>query len=175
MRYILLSIIFITLVLGYGYWHASNHGTFEISIYDASADNSFTSLKEVVITLRDDTGAALASGKSDPSHGTIFIRHPQIGSCNEVESNATQSRDGMNAYQHCFRQHSTWLMEWVRQVRTIDVNFRDCQLETIPVTVKEYIEDWWMWWVPLPHVGGRPYTYFSLSVRIDPLTCRSVS
>ena len=28
-----------------------------------------------------------------------------------------------------------------------------------------------MWWVPLRHIGGKPFTYFSLSISVDGANC----
>ena len=172
MRIVLLILIFITIILGYGYWHASTHGALNISMYDVSDKKNFALLKDTDIVLRDDIGTVLATGRSDSRYGTVYLSHPVTGSCYEAEHNATHSNKGLNAWQICFRQHSAWLMKWVRLIRFADVYVRDCTLENIPVAAEEYGADWWMWWVPLPHVGGKPYTYFSLKIRIDPVACR---
>jgi hypothetical protein len=172
MRIVLSIIVIVFLVLGYGYWHASTHGTLNISIYDFADKKTFVLLKDMEIVLRDGAGKVLATGRSDSSYGTVYLSHPVTSSCYEAEQKATRSNAGLNNWQICFRQHATWLMEWARLVRFVDVYVQDCNLEKIPVTVEEYTTDWWMWWVPLPHVGGKPYTYFSLTKRIDPVTCR---
>ena len=171
MRIVLLIFIFISIVLGYGYWHANTHGTLNISMYDASDEKKFVLLKDTDIVLRDDAGKVLAMGRSESRYGTVYLSHPVTGSCYEAEHNATRSNEGLNTWQICFRKHSTWLMEWVRLVRFVDVQVRDCTLENIPVLIEEYDADWWMWWVPLPHVGGKPYAYFRLNLRIDPVAC----
>lgn len=172
LRIVLVIFLFFSLLLVYGFWHAKTHGAFLISIYDASADSNSVPLKDTEVVLRDKQDKILATGKSDSHFGTVYLSHPETGSCYDAEKNATQSRDGMNAWQRCFRKQSTWLMEWVRSVQLVDVHMKNCRLERIPVSVKEYTEDWWMWWVPLPHIGGKPYTYFRLMIRIDPTTCR---
>jgi hypothetical protein len=28
-----------------------------------------------------------------------------------------------------------------------------------------------VWWIPTPHLGGKPYTYFTLTLRIDSRNC----
>jgi hypothetical protein len=171
MRIVLFILVFVSINLGYGYWHAKTHGSLNISIYDASDEKTFTLLKDVHLVLRDEAGKVLATGQSDSRYGTVYLSHPVTGSCYEAEHNATRSNEGRNAWQICFRKHSTWLMEWVYLVRFVDVHVGDCMLENIPVLIKEYDADWWMWWVPLPHVGGKPYAYFSLNMRIDPVVC----
>lgn len=175
LRVVLSVLIFAAIVLGYGYWHAKTHGALNVSIYDLSDEQTFALLRDAAIVLMDAGGTVLATGKSDKRHGTVYLSHPETGSCFEAEQQATRSREGMNAWQICFRQQSTWLMEWVREVRLVDVQTQDCSLGKIPVAIKEYSEDWWMWWVPLPHVGGKPYTYFSLTIRLDPIACSVMS
>lgn len=140
-------------------------------MYDASGEKKLVSLKDTDIVLRDDIGKVLATGRSYLPYGTVYLSHPVTGSCHEAEQKATRSNEGMNTWQTCFKQHSTWLMKWVRLVRFVDVQAKDCKLENIPVLIEEYGTDWWMWWIPLPHVGGKPYAYFRLNLRIDPVTC----
>jgi len=172
LRIVLLILLFASIVLGYGYWHARTHGTLNISMYDYSDEQTYVLLKDARVVLANEGGEVLATGKSDSRFGTVNLSHPETGSCYEAEHQATRSREGMNAWQICFREHTTWIMQWVRQVRFVDVSVRDCMFEKIPVLVKENYADWWMWWVPLPHVGGKPYTYFSLTIRVDPVACR---
>ncbi len=35
--------------------------------------------------------------------------------------------------------------------------------------------DWWLWWLPLPHVGGTPYANYSFQIFIDSANCVAVS
>jgi hypothetical protein len=172
MRIVLLALLFSAIVLGYGYWHAKTHGALNVSIYDLSHKQTFALLKDTAVVLKDEGGTVLATGKSDSRYGTVYLSHPETGSCYDAERKATGSKEGMNNWQRCFRQQSTWLMEWVRQARFVDIQLKDCRLGNIPVSIKEYSDAWWMWWVPLPHVGGKPYTYFSLTLRLDPVACR---
>lgn len=172
MRLLLVIIILTAVILGYGYWHAATHGSLNIALYDDSDIQSFALLKDMKITLRDNAGNVLATGQSDSRYGTVYLSHPVTGSCYEQERNATQSNTGMNDWQTCFRKHSTWIMEWIDQVRLIDVAIPGCQLFDLPVVVERHNADWWMWWVPLPHVGGKPYAYFYLSLKINPIACQ---
>lgn len=172
LRIVLSVLILAAVVLGYGYWHAKTHGALNVLMYDLSDKQAFTLLKDTEIVLMDESGTELAKGKSDSRYGTVYLSHPETGSCYEAEHQATRSNEGMNTWQICFQQHSTWLMQWVRQVRFADIQVEDCSLDKIPVSIEEYSADWWMWWVPLPHVGGKPYTYFGLTIRLDPAACR---
>ena len=108
MRYLFLMLIITVLILGYGYWHVSTHATLNISLYDFSVEKSFILLKESNIILREGSGKVLAMGQSDARYGTIYLAHPETGSCYEAEHKATRSRDAMNTWQICFKQNSTW-------------------------------------------------------------------
>ncbi len=172
LKIVLIILSLFSVILGYGYWFTKTHGYLEISIYDASSDNSFNLLKGSEVVLRDKDSTILATGKSDSKVGAVYLSHPEVGSCYEAEHKAAYSSDVRNAWQRCFNTHSTWLVDWVRSVQSIDVHINDCRIEKIPVKVEEYIEDWWMWWIPLPHVGGMTYTYFRIRLSIDPISCR---
>lgn len=171
-RIVLSVLVVVAAILGYGYWHAKTHGALNVSMYDLSAKQTFALLKDASVVMMDESGAVLARGTSDSRYGTVYLSHPEVGSCYEAERQAFHSSEGMNIWQTCFRQQATWVMQWVRQVRYVDVHWQNCSLEHIPVSVEEYSADWWMWWVPLPHIGGKPYTYFGLTVRLDPTACR---
>jgi hypothetical protein len=45
----------------------------------------------------------------------------------------------------------------------------------VPVGRREYGDGWWLWWLPLRHVGGQPYRYFALEVHIDSARCAAVT
>jgi hypothetical protein len=59
----------------------------------------------------------------------------------------------------------------VRQVQFADVKFAGCEIKRVPINLHENREDWWLWWVPLRHIGGKPFTYFSLSISVDGANC----
>jgi hypothetical protein len=63
------------------------------------------------------------------------------------------------------------LIHWAGRVRFADVKFARCDFKAVPVTLHESREEWWVWWVPLPHIGGKPLTYFSLSISVDGSKC----
>jgi hypothetical protein len=156
LRIVLPVLALFSLTLGYGYWHARTHGALNISVYDHSDKQAFALLKDTEIVLLDEGRTVLATGRSDSRYGTVYLSHPETGSCYEAEHPATRSSEGMSAWQICFQHHSTWLMGWVRQVRFVDIRVKDCSLEEIQVSIEEHLADWWMWWVPLPHIGGKP-------------------
>jgi hypothetical protein len=105
----------------------------------------------------------------------VSICHPDVGDCRKVEQEASSSREGMAAWQECYEAKSRWFVTWVRQVRFASMNLDHCRLDRVPVSIEESKEDWWLWWVPLPHIGGAPYTYFNLTLWVDSSNCRPAS
>ena len=168
-------LLIISGVLGYGYWHARTHGALNFSIYDARTPNHYTLLKGVAVTLTDGDGQALARGQTDINSGVMDLLHPVVGSCRDAEKQAASSSGMRNAWQKCFEVQSTWLVTWIEDVRFAEISIGNCRLPKIPVSVGKFGDDWWLWWVPLPHVGGKPYTYFRINLRIDPDNCSAVT
>ena len=63
---------------------------------------------------------------------------------------------------------------WIGRLRFVTVSAGSCRIERLPVVVVESNgTTWWLWWVPLVHVGGKPYTSFSVSIQIDPVALRA--
>jgi hypothetical protein len=65
-----------------------------------------------------------------------------------------------------------WQAEWAPKVGAMDIRFADCDVKKIPLTLRMSRDDWWLWWVPLPHIGGDPMTQFSSTVSVYPETCQ---
>jgi hypothetical protein len=57
--------------------------------------------------------------------------------------------------------------------KRISIAARACRIERAPVnfSISRDSPSWWK--VPLPRVGGMPYTTFDASMRIDGLDCRA--
>ena len=63
---------------------------------------------------------------------------------------------------------------WSPRVHSADVRVGSCQLREVPVTIHLSNDEWVVWWVPLPHIGGLPRRYFDLAVAIDSRACAAV-
>jgi len=168
---LLVIAIIIALILGYGYYHAVTHGWLYIDIRDASVKPYSGNIRDAEIRLLDADGKFLADGKSDHQFGVVRLSHPDAGDCSAEEGSAASSQAAQNKWKTCFETLSTWLVRWAGRVRFVDVKFAGCDLKRSPVTVRKSRDDWWLWWVPLPHIGGKPFTYFSLSVNVDRSNC----
>ena len=164
--------------LGWGYWQARTRGALHVALYDVAlkTDRQLYGERRVgEIAFTDEAGTVLATSNAGPPHGVFSIRHPTVGDCRREERAATTDPGGMSAWNQCFATQSRRLPTWVRRVRYAEVKTGECRVERTPVERREYRDRWWLWWVPLPHIGGSPYTYFTLSVWIDSRACRAAS
>jgi len=121
------------------------------------------------------TEKILARGKVEKPLGIVSLDHPQAGDCRREEANAGAGDEGMSAWQKCFEIQSQWFITWAPQVHSVDVILDGCRIDRVPVSIERFSEEWWLWWIPLPHVGGAPYTNFRLTSWIDSGGCRSVA
>lgn len=175
-KILLLITLLLILILSYGYWHVSTYGWLNISLYDISDKNrKYQQIRSAEILLLDSGGNVLAEGKSDSRHGVVHLSHPEVGFCVEAESQAPFSKDARQNWYDCYEKQSKWLIKWVRSVKYMDLEFDECFLKKIPVSVSESKNDWWLWWVPHPHIGGKPSTYFSINIQVDGINCKELN
>ncbi len=164
-------LIFVAGVLSYGYYHQRTHGSLSVTLYDPKEKPNQLRVFKDEVTFLDANGRLLARAKSDEQYGVVRLIHPVVGDCVSEERGAMSASNGRQGWQDCFEQQSTWLMSWVRKARYVAVNLESCAVQQIPISIRESGDDWWLWWVPLPHIGGNPYSFFSLSVTVDRANC----
>jgi hypothetical protein len=153
----------VALIAGYGYWRVNSHGTIDIHLRDVASQEQYGRIFDARIALLDASGRQLAAGKTDAKFGVVLIAHPQAGFCGpELQ----QSR-----YQKCHRALSAWLMEWAHDVRYVELEFGSCRFQRIPLQLSVFQAGMLTWWVPLPHVGGDPYTMFNAALTVNGKTC----
>jgi hypothetical protein len=156
-------IVLAGLVLSYGYWHQQTHATLHLSIDDISTPGQYGSVKGASVLLMDEAGRVLAEGATDNAYGTFYVKHPQAGYCGPDLNR--------EAYQRCFTVHTAWLTTWVEDVRYASVAAGGCRIERAPLTLNRYFDSILTWWIPLPHVGGNPYTSYSATLLLDVGRC----
>ena len=105
----------------------------------------------------------------------VRLIHPEAADCAATEQNASASSAARDEWQKCFKTLSTWLIRWADRIRFADVKFARCELKRVPVILRQSGDDWWLWWVPLAHIGGKPLTYFNLSINIDGANCTAAA
>jgi len=160
--FIVLFIGLFTGLAGYGWWHASTHATFSLTLRDAAA-KGFVQLKGAQLAFHDESGRVLARGKTDEQYGVAWVSHPAAGFCGPDLAPA--------AYRPCFRAHAEWLPGWVPRVQSVSIVTPRCRIERAPLHFSASRESAWTWWIPLPHVGGRPYTNFHAFLQVDGENC----
>jgi hypothetical protein len=161
-------------ILAYGYRHAVTHGSLYVSLTDFSVKDRPRSIHEAELAFLDSMGRTLSRARATEPYGVVSITKPAEYSCYEIERQAMSSAETRSEWQQCFEKHSRWLMTWVQDVRTVDLKFGSCDMRGVPVNLRVSNDSWWLWWAPLPHVGGKPYTYLGMSIDVDAARCESV-
>lgn len=153
----------------WGYWFSLRHAYVSIRVEDyslKSATLAYGTPHGATLSFRDESGAQLATARSVEPLGYILAVHPDaaIGNC---EHRVTDHAE-------CYGEYSAWSAAWAPQVRSADVAVGSCRLQRVPVRTHRSNDEWMVWWVPLPHVGGLPRQYFDFAVAIDAKACAAI-
>ena len=160
-------------VLLYGYWHASTHATLYVSFNEASADGRGDKmLAQGEVSFLDGSGKVVAKARPEGPYGTMYLVEPAEYSCRELEQKAPFDTAARDAWRQCFNRQSRWLASQLPEITSLDITSGACRLQA-PARFSVY-SDWWLWWVPSPHVGGTPYRNYSIYLRIDTATCSAI-
>lgn len=157
------------IVLAYGYRYGKNHGSLYVMVMDVSDREHPKDIRSVELSFLDSSGNELAQAAGTEKSGAIFVSSPKVYSCRELEERAT-SPQGENDWAKCFERQSRWLTTWVRDVKSVDIRSSSCSIR-MPISVSEHADTWWLWWVPLRHIGGKPYTFFSFTITFEGRSC----
>lgn len=147
----------------WGYWRTTRSGDLYVTVHDVALANDRQLSGWVTagdLVFRDVAGRVLATGTADSR-----MTHPTLGDCR-----AEEERGGA-AWQTCFAGQSRWLMTWVRDARRAAVRLDSCTIENVPVAVEESRDQWWLWWVPHPHLDNSTRTHFRVRLWIDSANC----
>ena len=144
-----------------------------IDLAGKTAQRSFGELKEGTLEFSDVDGRPLVNVELVPPYATPAFTGPASAAfdCRREEQAANSSSAGREAWQRCFEAQSRWLAGWVRQARSARVITGPCRIDSVPVIAHLSDGDWWLWWLPLPHLGGTPYSFAGLTLRIDSAKC----
>jgi hypothetical protein len=158
-------------VLGWGAWQAHTHASVMLAVHDHAArdrNRLWVDATQGTVELRDAQGGVLAQAVLTPPHGLPTWTGP----AGAVDCRA-QERAGGDAWRRCWEAQSRWVARWAPRAATAQVRVEDCSLESVPIEQRRYT-DWWLWWVPLPHVGGTASTSWALGLHIDSARCAAV-
>ena len=164
-------------MLGWGWWHARTHANVHVAVNDVALRTPrqlWDQLKSGEFVLRDSAGRALAHGRLTGPYGTVNFTDAAAGDCGRFQRQAPYDDAARAGWQACFEGLSRWQAGWTAEVASAAVTAGACRIDKVPVRTRRY-DDWWLWWVPLPHVGGRPYASYSLEIFIDSAKCAAAS
>jgi hypothetical protein len=171
-----LAVLALFFVFGFAWaaWHTFSHATLHVDIHDyalATSRQLYDSPRGVRLELLDAGGKVLAHARTVEPHNYVTVVHPDpaIADCTQFDSMAVADRQA--AYAACFEKLSKWISEWATSVRTARFASETCSIASVPAKVVSSIDELWLWWVPLPHVGGTPYRRVSMEFFVDTRTC----
>jgi hypothetical protein len=163
-------------VLGYGYWHARSHAYLYISVWDLSERDRAQPILSATLILLDSEKNQIARFDAQRPYGNFEVTEPTVYSCHAAEKQAASSTGQATVWRQCQEKYSRWLSTSIARVAYAHLNVDACTLRDIPVNVTAFEDfSWLLWWVPLPHVGGKPYSYFSIGIGVDVRRCAVVN
>jgi hypothetical protein len=169
---LILLIVVSSIILTYGYWHSITHASFYVSLHAAEAsDGKISPTPAGAVEFLSSSGTVLASGVLDRQYNFVRLIHPEHGDCHEVEKMAAFSKDARNSWQQCFEHLSVWIATWIRDVKTVNLEYGDCVIQGSPLTISKSRSDWFLWWFPHPHIGGNPYSDYSAAITVNQEDC----
>ncbi|MEO5770992.1 MAG: hypothetical protein ABIQ29_02870 [Burkholderiaceae bacterium] len=131
-------------------------------------------LKAGELVLQDAAGRALAHGRLVAPYAVVEFTDAAAGDCARFERQAPYDGAARAGWQTCFERLSRWQAGWAGVVVSAFVVAGPCRIDRVPVHVR-HNADWWLWWVPLPHIGGTPYASYTFEFFIDSTACVAVS
>jgi hypothetical protein len=162
-------------VLGYGYSFGRTHGALMVSVEDLSDHAHPQKVRFITLSFLDAAGRSVAEAAAVPPYGTIAITSPPAYACHDAEQRAAFSVEARKLWDECFQRQSRWVPTWIRDVPSVNLRSESCSVRQLPIVVDESPDTWWLWWVPLPHIGGKPYTSFSVRIELNaPSDCEPV-
>jgi hypothetical protein len=168
------------LVLAWGYWYSLNHASLQLRVDDYSLKTerqAYGVPHGVTLTLRDSAKGQLAVARSVEPLGYILAVHPNadIVNCAHRGIRPSSGNGSQGDYPRATSSTQPGPRPGHREFTAPKSVLASCQLREVLVTVRMSNDEWWLWWVPLPHVGGLPRQYFEFAVAIDSRACTAVA
>ncbi len=169
-RKILLAIVlFLAIGTLHSIWYSATHAHFHLSVKDRSPASKTGRVITASGQLASETGEELSAFRIDDT-GIFRVQHPQAGDCTEFESRASTDPQARALWDECQEKLARWVSDWASKVRRVRITVGNCTFDALPVRPSPYV-NWWMWWAPIPHVGGVESTYYSASLELDSSGC----
>ena len=166
----------IAAVLGWGWWQARTHADVHVSVNDLALKTPnlrWGALQSGTLVLHDANGQALAHAYV-AGQGVVKFSDAPASACDRFEVQAPFDFAARDAWSRCYVARSKWQAGWAGKVAYASVTSGTCTIAKAPVQARRY-DDGWLWWVPLPHVGGSGSAYHAFEVYIDSAACTAVS
>jgi hypothetical protein len=174
---LLSALILVAAVLGWGWWHSHTHADVHLAINDVAlktARQRWAPLESGALVLRDEGGRALAHGSLTAPHRIVEFSDDAAGDCGRFERQVPQDAAARAGWRACYEGRSRWQARWAGKVAYASISTGTCTIEKVPVRTRRY-DDWWLWWVPLPHVGGMSSAYYAYELFVDSAACSAVT
>jgi hypothetical protein len=154
-------------VVAYGAWQAGSRATVHLALHDHAGrtrERLWADVTDARVRLVDRAGRLRAEAQLEPPHGLPRWLAPA--------GEAVDCRPDMprEAWPACFEAQARWVAGWGAEVEQAEVTIGVCRIERVRVE-RRTSRDWLLWWVPLPHVGGRPLGYHALDLHVDGARC----
>lgn len=180
-RTIVLTTIALAFVAGNGWalWHVLTHTAIHITVNDyglATVNRRYGDPHDVQLGLLDGAGRMVANARTVEPQGYFVVVHPDpsIADCRRNQGSGASTSTGQQSYRECFKELSRWVSQWATSVNAARFASPSCTIASLPARVRSDLGDWWLWWVPNPHIGGTPYRYVTIEFDVDTRTCRAV-
>lgn len=171
LQWLAVSLALVAAMLAYGAWRAHTHASVWLNVNDhagRTANRLWVGVTDGRVMFRDATGRVLAEAALEPPQGLPRWTGPEGEA---VDCRPQLDRD---AWQACYARQSRWMARWAPQVLDARVTVGRCVVDRVPVA-RRSSTDWWLWWVPLPHVGGTPSGHHTLELHLDSARCSAAS
>ncbi len=171
---ILLSVIVLVLVVvlpAIGSWHARSSGKASVHLTFLGANKAFLSSARVLFY--DAGKKLLATGQRDQATDTVFIEHPEVGTCKINPDSGLLSKEAKQQWDKCYDHHTLWLPQWMMKVRYAQIIHTNCYSRKKSVQIKRELSplERFIWWIPMPHGYGLPSSTYSAAIKLKSEDC----
>ena len=150
-------------VYAYGYWHAATHGTFDVQLAYRTETGTANRMRNGQLEFLDGDDGVLARASIDTRQNVVWLAHPDRGQCGP----GLKGED----YQNCLKTQVEWIPQWAQKVRRANVTLERCSSAHRHVNIESRRDGLALWWIPLPRVGGWPYTRYRATIAVDTRGC----
>jgi len=159
------------IVPAYGYFFSSllGHTYFNIK-YKMPNSIRKNYLSGANVLFLDAKGEVVVKGAVHDKYDYVFTIHPEVGSCHKKENGLSYDEQKRRTLA-CSKKRALWVPKWINSVRYVKVIHEDCSTANLPIKIKQIRVHLLTWWVPLVHVGGKPYSSYWSRIVVNESDC----